>query len=87
MKRLGTVKNVMRDGSILLKITTAVEPGTMVYDARGGSLGRVSRVFGPVEEPYMIMKHHSEGSETLSLLDSVVYFDLTGSGNTKKKRG
>ncbi len=87
MKRLGTVKNVMRDGSILLKITIAVKPGTIVYDARGESLGRVSRVFGPVEEPYMIMKHHSEGSETLNLLDSVVYFDPAGLGDTKKKRG
>ncbi len=87
MKRLGKVKNVMRDGSILLKVTKVVEPGTMLYDARGDSLGRTSRVFGPVEEPYIIMEYGSNDVATLALLESEVYYDPAGNAVTRKKRG
>jgi rRNA processing protein Gar1 len=86
MKRLGKVKNVMRDGSILLKVNKVVKTGTMLYDARGVSLGRTSRVFGPVEEPYLIMESGSKDVATLALLESEVYYDPAEDAVTKKKR-
>ncbi len=87
MKRLGVIKNVMRDGSILMKATMSVKPGTVVYDARGKALGNVTRMFGPVDGPYLVLKVRSGVPDTLKLLESTVYFDPNGSGGARKRRG
>ncbi len=87
MKRLGVIKNVMRDGSILLKATTPAKSGTVVFDARGKNLGNVTRMFGPVDGPYMVLKARSDTPDTLKLLESVVYFDPSKSGGAGKGRG
>ena len=87
MKRLGSIKNVMRDGSILLKTTESVRKGTLVYDARGKNLGKVTRVFGPVNGPYMVMKATDKITNDPKLLESLVYFDPTGKEGTGRKRG
>ena len=84
MKRLGTIKNVMRDGSILIKASLEAEPGTTIYDARGEKLGYVSRVFGPVKEPYMTLKPDAQ-AKTLNLLESVAYYDPDGSEGGRKR--
>ena len=87
MKRLGSIKNVMRDGSILLKTTESVKAGTAVFDARGTCLGKVIRVFGPVSEPYMVMKASDKKLNVAQLLDSSVYYDSSGVGGQERKRG
>ncbi len=87
MKRLGVIKNVMRDGSILMKATMLAKPGTVVYDARGKALGNVTRMFGPVDGPYLVLKVRSGGSDTLKLLESTVYFDPNGPVDDRKRRG
>ncbi len=87
MKRLGVIKNVMRDGSILLKATISAEPGTAVYDTRGRNLGNVTRMFGPTDRPFMALKLRSDTPDTLKLLGTEVYFDPDRSGSTRKRRG
>jgi rRNA processing protein Gar1 len=87
MKRLGTVKNIMRDGSLLLRINEAVAPGTTVFNARGDSIGTVTRVFGPVKEPYATLKYKHTGAESLKLLESEAYFEPPGGKGAGKKRG
>jgi len=86
MKRLGTVKNIMRDGSLLLRITEEVGPGTSVFDARGERIGKVARVFGPVHEPYATVQSDLHNQD-LSMLNSDAYFDPTKVKGARKKRG
>jgi rRNA processing protein Gar1 len=86
MKRLGTVMNIMRDGSILLRITEEVSPGTTVFDARGERIGKVTRVFGPVREPYATVRAESK-AESLNMLNSEAYFDPPKGKGAGRKRG
>jgi rRNA processing protein Gar1 len=86
MKRLGNVKNIMRDGSLLLRISEEVGLGTTVFDARGEMIGKVTRVFGPVSEPYATVKA-KPGAETLGMLNSDAYFDPSKGKGAGKKRG
>ena len=87
MKRLGTVRNIMRDGSLLLRITEDVSLGTAVFNARGERIGKVTKVFGPVSEPYATVKSVRSGSESLGMLDSEAFYDPSGVKGAGKKRG
>lgn len=87
MKRLGTIKNIMRDGSLLLRITETIAPGTIIYDARGDKIGTVARVFGPVSEPYATVKTKNAGKKSLNLLESEAYFDPSRAKGVRRKRG
>ena len=73
MKRLGTVKNLTRNGHVLLRVQQSVDVGKAVHDARGSYIGRITRVFGPVKEPYALVK--PEGTGLTKLLDTHVYVD------------
>ena len=86
MKRLGTVKNIMRDGSLLLRIIEEVVPGTIVFDARGERIGKVTKVFGPVKEPYATVKSELRNQD-LGLLNSDAYFDPARGKSVRKKGG
>lgn len=72
MKKLGIVKNVIHDGTILLKASEMPVPGTRVYDLRGVEVGKVARVFGPVKEPYVSLKPKPK-TETMGLLGTTLY--------------
>jgi rRNA processing protein Gar1 len=86
MKSLGIIKNITREGQLLLKTTKSVKIGTEIYDAKGRRIGKVSRVFGPVKGPYMTLDGCIDSTAQLKLLNSAVYFDTEGS-TSKKKRG
>ncbi|MDO9537684.1 MAG: Gar1/Naf1 family protein [Thermoplasmata archaeon] len=90
MKKLGTVKNVIHDGTILLNTsgTTVQEipaPGARVYDSRGMEIGRVARVFGPVKEPYIALKPISD-IETFELLGASMYLGTEEQRNEDRQR-
>jgi rRNA processing protein Gar1 len=77
MKKLGTVDNVIHDGTMLLSATGAdardiPAQGTSVCDSRGVVVGHVSRVFGPVKEPYITVKPR-EQTDMLGLIGSALY--------------
>lgn len=72
MKKLGNVKNVIHDGSILLQALGTPVPGTRVCDMRGAEVGKVARVFGPVDAPYVSVKP-KPGTETVGLLGTALY--------------
>jgi rRNA processing protein Gar1 len=72
MKKLGIVKNVIHDGTILLKASEMPAPGTRIYDLRGVEVGKVARVFGPVKEPYVSLKPKPK-IETMGLLGTTLY--------------
>jgi RNA-binding protein len=72
MKKLGTVKTIIHDGSILLQATEVPSPGTRVCDMRGDEVGRIIRVFGPVTGPYVSVRP-KPGTETVGLLGATLY--------------
>ncbi len=72
MKKLGTVKNVIHDGTILLKALEISRPGTPVFDSRGGEIGKVARVFGPVNSPYISVRPKGN-IDAFSMLNSTLY--------------
>ncbi len=72
MKKLGTVKNVIHDGTILLKALEISRPGTPVFDSRGGEIGKVARVFGPVSSPYISVRPKGH-IDAFSMLNSTLY--------------
>ena len=72
MKKLGTVKNVIHDGTILLRASETPAPGTKVYDLRGAEVGKVARVFGPVNEPYVSLRPKAR-TDNIGLLGTTLY--------------
>jgi len=72
MIKLGNVKNVTHDGSILLQASEIFRPGTPVFDSRGGEIGKVARVFGPVNCPYISVKPKGQ-IDTFGILNSTLY--------------
>ncbi len=78
MKKLGTVKNVIHDGSILLQASETAQkaetfrPGTPVFDSRGGEIGKVTRTFGPVSDPYISVKPKGQ-IDAFGMLNSSLY--------------
>ncbi len=79
MKKLGTVRNVIHDGTILLGMDTGPAPetpaqGTTVFDQRGVEVGRVARVFGPVGSPYISVRKKPD-VDPIGLLGTSLYLD------------
>lgn len=73
MKRLGRIKDLIYDGSLLVEAEVVPPPGTEVVDARRQPVGRVKRVFGPVERPLATVQ--PAGKPSMGLLGSEVYVD------------
>lgn len=72
MKKLGTAENVIHDGTIILRTSETPAPGTKVFDSRGAEVGRVTRVFGPVREPYVSLRP-KPGTNALQLVGAALY--------------
>lgn len=62
MRKLGVVRNLSYKGDVLVKASFAPRVGEDVLDARRRPLGRVRRVFGPVEAPYVTVEPYREPS-------------------------
>ena len=74
MKKLGTVKNVIHDGTILLKGEETPAPGVKVFDSRGAEVGGVTRIFGPADRPYVSVRPGTD-TDAIGLLGAPLYYD------------
>ena len=83
MKKLGTVKNIIHDGTKPLEAHETSKPGTPIYDSRGRMVGKVARVFGPVNGPYVSVKPTGH-FDALSIMNSSLY---AGDSPVNKKKG
>ncbi len=83
MKKIGTVQNVIHDGTILIKSSKAFRPGTPVFDSRGQEIGTVTRTFGPVEGPYVSVKP-SGRVDSIGMLNTSLYAGDFKPGTRKK---
>jgi len=57
-REVGTVLSVTPTGSLTLRASgrTVAPEGTVVLDRSGREIGRVARVFGPVERPFLSVR-------------------------------
>ncbi|MGA1820459.1 MAG: H/ACA ribonucleoprotein complex subunit GAR1 [Thermoplasmatota archaeon] len=55
MKPLGSVVNFSPKGSIVVKADITPRIGQIVCDSKGTPLGRIIRITGPVESPYVLV--------------------------------
>lgn len=72
MKTLGVVQDITRTGEILVrgeKLHTRRGP---VFDGRKRRIGRIKRVFGPVESPYILVIPDN-GQNLTSMLNQRVF--------------
>ena len=74
MDVLGIVENVSHEGLIIIRGDAVPDHGNIVYDAGKKRIGRVKRVFGPVERPY-ISVIPSDGSVLKDISGKKVYFE------------
>src|SRR2546426_4270474 len=66
MRRLGVVENIAHDGTVLIRSEFAPSRGADVRDKRSRPLGRVVKVFGPVQEPFAAVRPVGPASLPLS---------------------
>ena len=53
MRMLGKVKGLSEKGEVLVRGDVAPKLGARIVDPNGKDVGKVSRVFGPVDKPYI----------------------------------
>ena len=71
MKRLGVVENLSYDGTVLIRSDFAPPMGAPVVDKKGAAVGTVSKVFGPVKQPFTALR--PAGKPAMGLLGSEVF--------------
>ncbi len=84
-KQLGTVLGTMNGSRAVVRCPEAPDIGDAVADGSGRRIGRVSRVFGPVDKPYASV-NLDEGAKVRK--DTALY-TVGGrkNGNRQKRRG
>lgn len=85
MKRLGVVENIAYDGSLVVRTEFAPPVGADVLDRRNRPLGRVTKVFGPVREPFASVR--TSGPAPASVVGSDVFVGEGEHAVQKGRRG
>jgi len=52
MREVGEVFHRARSGRLIIKLTTKVESGAVLLDAKGRNAAKVVELIGPVAKPY-----------------------------------
>ena len=79
------VENIGHDGSLLVHAEFAPAKGADVMDKRHRPLGRVTRVFGPVKEPFASVRPSVPASP--SLVGADVFVGEGKHANEEDRRG
>lgn len=56
MKKLGVVLHKAKSGNLVLRSSEYFKPSLPVYDEKGKKVGFVVETFGPVAQPYVLVK-------------------------------
>lgn len=73
MKLLGKVQNISYKGHLIVRGAFPVKKGQETLTASRTSLGKVERIFGPVDGPYISIRPEVEGETLFGLLGKEVY--------------
>lgn len=84
MKPLGRVVNVSSSGMLIIRSDVAPRIGKPVCDKGKFRIGRISRVTGPADKPYVIVKPTGKSEHSLT---GIVGRDLFLDDEPSKKRG
>ena len=84
MDVLGIVETVSHEGLIIVRGDAVPDHGNIVYGADQKKIGKVKRVFGPVDRPY-ISVIPSDKSVLKNIPGKKVYFEGVHYGKNKRR--
>lgn len=84
MQFLGNVQEVTVDGRLVVRATFTPKLKEAVFDNRKRPLGRIVRIFGPVDSPYVTVEPTGDTS-LLTVAGRQVY--IVGVENHGKQKG
>ena len=74
MRRLGTVLQIIKGGTLIVQTDKTPPIGARVVDKKAQHVGKIQDVFGPVKTPYIAIRFRSKISEEAEkLLGQIVY--------------
>lgn len=73
MRTLGKVRGIGYDGKLIVKGNFTPVPKTMVFDNSSTCLGKVVKVIGPVNSPYVLIKLPKDQNPSLDLVGKTVF--------------
>jgi RNA-binding protein len=85
MKYLGAVQEVTFNGKLIVRGQFTPKPGSQVFDNRKNRLGRIRRVFGPVDSPYVSIEPTGDPG-LLRLMGRPVYVEGVEKDGKGKRR-
>ena len=83
MDFLGTVSETTSDGRVVIQTTTPPEMGGPVFDARNRRIGKIVRIFGPVERPFVSIE---VDDSSISLAGTELYTQEVKNNGKNKRR-
>ncbi|MDD1771290.1 MAG: Gar1/Naf1 family protein [Methanomassiliicoccales archaeon] len=87
MQLLGNVREITVDGKLVVRATFTPKIRDEVWDNRKKYIGRVVRIYGPVDSPYVNVEPTGDTS-LLSLAGKQVYIDgVDDHGSSTKQKG
>ncbi|MDD2411021.1 MAG: Gar1/Naf1 family protein [Candidatus Methanomethylophilaceae archaeon] len=84
MDFLGTVAEITSDGKAVVLASASPETGDSVFDSRRRRIGKVVRLFGPVDGPYVSVE--LEGVEPSELAGADLYTQGVKQNGKVKRR-
>lgn len=83
MELLGIVEDVIADGRAIVIGKSLPDINSTVFDQRERKVGKIKRIFGPVDEPYITVI--VDDKETVQYLKNKPLYYTKGTQNGKNK--
>ena len=83
MDFLGTVSEITSDGRVVVQTTTPPDMGGPVFDARNRRIGKIVRIFGPVDRPFVSVR---VDDRFISLAGAELYTQKVKNNGKNKRR-
>jgi RNA-binding protein len=64
MQEVGEVLHRAKSGRLIVRLTSRVDPGTVLLDSKGRNAAKVVELIGPVSRPYASAAPASERADT-----------------------
>jgi len=88
MRVLGKVQDISHDGKLIIRGTTTPATGSLIFDNKRRCIGKIRRIFGPVNAPYIIVEP-ADDTILLRAIGKQVYIkgvDNNGKGKRRHRR-
>lgn len=85
MRYLGAIQEVTFDGRLIVRGKFTPNAGSDIYDNRMKRLGRIRRIFGPVDSPYVSIEPTGDQG-LLRIMGKSVYVEGVEKNGKGKRR-